>query len=153
VWPQLAAGIAHGEPDDPLANFYFGAFGNNWVDHGEMRRYRDATSFPGIEIDELGGTNFGRLLLEWRLPPLRFRRLGGPNLYCTWASASLFGSAIATELDDPDLRRELYNLGTQLDFKVVLFTNLSATFSLGYARAFESGRPSSGEFMASLKIM
>jgi len=40
-----------------------------------------------------------------------------------------------------------------VDFKIVLFTNLSATFSLGYARAWGDGRDPSDEYMVSLKIM
>ena len=47
LWLQLAAGQSWGDRDDTLANFYFGGFGNNWVDHGEVRRYRDYYSFPG----------------------------------------------------------------------------------------------------------
>ena len=118
-----------------------------------MRRYHDYYSFPGIEINQLGANNFGKLLLEWELPAIRFKRAGIPALYFTWASPALFGSAIATNLDDSEFRRELYNLGAQVDFKMVIFTNLSTTFSVGYARAFESGQPSSNEFMISLKIL
>jgi len=152
LWPQLAAGIADGQADDPLANFYFGAFGNNWVDHGEVRRFREAWAFPGLEIDEVPGRTFGKLLLEWRLPPLRFRRLGVPELYVTWASASLFGGGLVTEIGR-DLQQEAWDLGAQVDLKVVLFTNLSTTLSLGYARAWREDVLSSGEFMVSLKIM
>jgi len=36
---------------------------------------------------------------------------------------------------------------------VVMFTNLSATLSFGYAYAWGGDRPSGTEFMASLKIM
>ena len=152
LWPQLAAGWADGEQDDPLANFYFGGFGNNWVDHGEVRRFRDDYGFPGVEIDELGGTDYGRAMLEWRLPPVRFRRFGTPNVYCTWAGAVLFGGAMTTNLGS-DTEATTVNLGGQVDFKIVLFTNLSATFSLGYARAWGDGRSSSDEYMISLKIM
>ena len=152
LWPQLAAGWADGEEDDPLANFFFGGFGNNWVDHGEVRRFRDDYGFPGVEIDELGGTDYGRAVLKWRLPPARFRRLGAPNLYCTWAGAVLFGGAMLTNLGS-DTETTTVNLGGQVDFKIVLFTNLSATFSLGYARAWGDGRSSSDEYMISLKIM
>ena len=153
LWLRPAAGYSWGDPDNTLSNFYFGAFGNNWVDYQEVRRFQDYDSFPGIEINELEANNFGKLLLEWELPPLRFKRAGIPDLYFTWASPVLFGSAIITNVDDDGSRRELYNLGAQIDFKLVIFTNLSSTFSIGYARAFESGRPSSDEYMISLKIL
>ena len=153
LWLRSALGYSWGDAGNTLSNFYFGAFGNNWVDHQDVRRYREYYAFPGLEINELEANNFGKLLLEWELPPLRFQRAGIPDLYLTWASAALFGSAIVTDIDDDQLRRQLFNLGAQIDFKLVIFTNLSSTFSIGYARAFESGRRSSNEFMISLKIL
>jgi hypothetical protein len=153
VWLRSWAGYSWGDPENTLSNYYFGAFGNNYVDHQEVRRFQQYYSFPGIEINELGGNNFGKLMFEWDLPPLRFKRAGIPALYCTWASAALFGGAIATNLDDSSERRELFNVGAQIDFKLVIFTNLSTTLSVGYARAFESGLPASNEYMISLKIL
>ena len=153
LWLRPAAGYGWGDRDNTLSNFYFGAFGNNYVDHLEVRRYHEYYSFPGLEINELEGNNFGKLMLEWELPPLRFRRAGWPEFYFTWASPAIFGSAIVTDMEDDQLRRELYNVGAQIDLKLVIFTNLSTTLSFGYARAFESGRPSANEFMISLKIL
>ena len=55
-----AAGWGPGdERHEPFANFYFGGFGNNWVDHRDEKRYRESDSFPGLEINEVGGTNYG----------------------------------------------------------------------------------------------
>jgi len=34
LWLRSSAGWANGDASDPYANFYFGAFGNNWVDDG-----------------------------------------------------------------------------------------------------------------------
>ena len=153
LWLRSGAGYGWGDPENTLSNFYFGAFGNNWVDYQEVRRYHEYYSFPGLEINELGASNFGKLVLEWELPAIRFKRAGMPSFYFTWASPALFGSAIVTNLDDSEFRREIYNLGAQIDFKLIIFTNLSTTFSVGYARAFENGRPSSNEFMISLKIL
>jgi len=153
VWLRSAAGYSWGDPENTLSNYYFGGFGNNWVDHQEVRRFQKYYSFPGIEINELEGNNFGKLLLEWDLPPFRFEHAGFSDLYCTWASATIFGSAIATNLDESAFRQELYNIGAQIDFKLVIFTNLSSTFSIGYARAFENGQEDSNEFMISLKIL
>jgi len=153
LWLRPTAGYSWGDRDNTLSNFYFGAFGNNWVDHLEVRRYHEYYSFPGLEINELEGNNFGKLMLEWELPPLRFKRAGWSEFYFTWASTALFGSAIVTDVDDSSIRKELFNIGAQIDFKLVIFTNLSSTLSFGYARAFESGMPSSNEFMISLKIL
>jgi hypothetical protein len=40
------------EPHRAFANFYFGAFGNNYVDHKDEQRYREYQSLPGLEINE-----------------------------------------------------------------------------------------------------
>lgn len=153
LWLRSSAGYSWGNPDNTLSNYYFGGFGNNWVDYKEVRRFREYYTFPGIEINELEGNNFGKLLLEWDLPPLRFKRAGIPDLYCTWASAALFGSVTATDLDDSAVRQKLYNVGAQVDFKLVIFTNLSSTLSFGYARAFSEGGEAANEFMVSLNIL
>jgi len=153
LWLRSSAGYSWGDAENTLSNYYFGGFGNNWVDYKEVRRFREYYTFPGIEINELGGNNFGKLLLEWDLPPWRFKRAGFPDLYCTWASAALFGGVIATNLDDSAVRQKLYNVGAQIDFELVIFTNLSSTLSFGFARAFESGRDAANEFMVSLNIL
>ena len=139
-------------PPEPLNNFFFGGFGNNWVDHKSVARYREHYAFPGIELNALGGTNFGKLLLEWRLPPVRFSRFGSPTFYLNSAHLALFTTGITTNFDDSSLRRTLVNVGAQLDIKLVSFFSLPYTFSVGYAAAFEENERYSDELMISLKI-
>jgi hypothetical protein len=153
VWLRTAAGYAVGSSADPFANFFFGGFGNNWVDHGSERRYRDALRFPGVEIDEIPGKTFAKAMVEWNLPPLRFRRAGFSGLYCTWARLALFGTGLVTNLQDDGLRTVSANAGVQADLKLVLFSNLSTVVSVGYAVAGGPDRRRTGEFMASLKIL
>jgi hypothetical protein len=154
IWMRTALGNSRQERDEVFSNFYFGGFGNNWVDYEEaVKRYREYYSFPGIELNELGGTNFGKILLEWTLPPVRFKRLGVPILYGNWAHLTMFSSAISTNYDNRAIRRTLANFGAQLDFKVVIFSALASTFSLGYAGAIEKNERLSTEFMISLKIL
>ena len=148
-----SAGYSSGDREESLSYFFFGGFGNNWVDHQSVRRYREYYSFPGLELNEAGGTNFTKLMVEWTLPPLRFRSLGVPTVYCNWARLAFFGSGLVTELDDHDLRKEAVSLGAQVDFKLVLFTNLSSTLSFGYAAGVEREGRISREFMVSLKIL
>ncbi|MCK5572941.1 MAG: hypothetical protein KAJ12_09285 [Bacteroidetes bacterium] len=152
IWFRGSAGYSPGDRSESLSYFFFGGFGNNWVDHQSVRRYREYYSFPGVELNEIGGTNFGKVMAEWTLPPLRFRSLGLPSLYCTWARLALFGSGVVTELTDPAFRTEAVSLGAQVDFKLVMFTNLSATLSFGYAAAVLNRGRVSREFMISLKI-
>jgi hypothetical protein len=152
LWVRTAAGKSWGDRDNPFADFFFGAFGNNWIDFQEVRRYHEYYSFPGIDIDEVGANDFGRLTVEWMLPPVHFRRAGVPSLYTNWARLALFSSALATDVGDADFRRTLYDVGAQVDFSMVLFSNLESTFSIGYATAFEKGRRSN-EAMLSLKLL
>ena len=152
VWLHTAAGKSFGDHDNPFANFYFGAFGNNWIDYQEVRRYRDYYSFPGLDLNEIGGTDFAKAGLEWTLPPLRFRRVGVPGLYTNWARLALFSNALTTDITRSESRRHVYDLGAQVDLSLVMFSNLESMFSLGYAVAHEKGR-SSNEVMISLKLL
>jgi hypothetical protein len=153
LWLRTSAGYSPGERNEPFANFYFGGFGNNWVDHAEADRYRNYNSFPGAELDAIGGTNYGKVMLEWTLPPIRFKRFGVPAFYCNWARFALFGSGIATNVDKQEVLQKVVDAGVQVNFKLVLFWSLDSTFSLGYAVAGEGRRHPSDEFMVSVKIL
>ena len=154
IWLRTAAGYSFGDRQESFANFYFGGFGNNWIDHAATyNRYREYYSFPGVALDAIGGTNFGKAVLEWTLPPLRFKRVGVAALYANWLRLAFFTSAIATDVDDSAWRRQLVDAGAQLNVKIVIFSSLESTFSVGYARAMEEGAHPSEELMVSLKIL
>lgn len=156
LWLRTSAGYSFGEREASFANFYFGGFGNNWIDHAaSVNRYREYYSFPGVELNAIGGTNFGKALLEWTLPPLRFKRIGVASLYANWMRLAFFTSAIGTglDVDDESWERKLANVGAQMNIKVVIFSSLESTFSLGYARAMEEGTSATDEVMVSLKIL
>jgi hypothetical protein len=153
LWFRTAAGYAIGSSADPFANFFFGGFGNNYVDHGPERQYRDASRFPGQDFDDIAGKTFTKGMVELALPPLRFRRFGVSGFYCTWARAALFTTGLLTNLQDGEMRTFTANAGVQIDLKMVLFSNLSSVLSFGYAVAGGRGRTMSDEIMASLKIL
>jgi hypothetical protein len=153
LWLRSSAGYSSGDRDEPFANFYFGGFGNNWVDHGEEKRYREWYSFPGFELNEIGGTNFAKSMLEWNLPPIRFRRVGRPGFYLTWARPAVFVTGLLTNLDEAGPRRTVGNVGAQLDFRLNMLSRLDLTLSLGYALAFEDGARPRDEYMVSLKLL
>lgn len=156
VWLRTSAGSAFGDRDDPFANFFFGGFGNNWVDHLSEKRYHEFYSFPGVELNAIGGRNYGKAMVEWLLPPVRFRRAGFPSLYFNWTRIALFSSGLATDLDSASARQTFFNVGGQIDFRLVLFSKLHSTISFGYAAAIEAGQAAedaSTEFMFSLKIL
>jgi hypothetical protein len=153
IWLHGAAGVSSGDRSDPFANFYFGAFGNNWVDYQDAKRFREEYSFPGIELNAIGGTNYGKAQVEWLLPPVRFSNFGSPGLYCNWARVSLFASALSANVDD-DLRRTTTgDIGGQLDFRISFLSSFESTLSIGYAFAAEESQRLNQEFMVSLKLL
>jgi hypothetical protein len=153
LWLRGSAGQSFGDRTQPFGKFYFGGFGNNYVDHQENRRYRESYSFPGMKLNEIGGARYGKLLAEWTLPPLRFRRLGFPIAYANWVQPVLFTGGLIADSDTASPARKLGNIGGQADLKLVLFSNLESTLSVGYAAAFGVNRTPSREFMISLKIL
>ena len=154
IWFRNSAGLAVGDRDDPFANFFFGGFGNNYVDRGDIKRYRLAYAMPGFELNEIGGRDFYRSMIEWNLPPIRFRKVGGPRFYLSWARPALFASTLSTNTSNSALRRNVNSYGGQIDFRFTVLSRLNMTLSLGYAVGSGDGVVGSpDEFMMSLKIM
>jgi hypothetical protein len=153
IWLRSSAGTAFGDRLSPFANFYFGGYGNNWVDYGPEKRYREYYSFPGTQLDEISGKNYAKSTLEWNLPPVRFRRVGTPGFYLSWARPSVFTSGLITNMDDATVRRTVRNAGSQLDLRFSLLSRLDMTLSGGYAVAFGNNLSKHDETMISLKIM
>ena len=153
IWWRNALGGSTGDRDDPLANFFFGGFGNNYVDDGDAKRYREVLSMPGFEIDAIGGRTFAKSMLEWNLPPLRFESLGTPGFYVPWARSALFATALSTDFEDGTVRDTVYNVGLQIDFQMHVMHRLPMMLSFGYAAGFADGDRDDDEFMISLKVL
>jgi len=154
LWFRASAGSAlAGVRNDPFASFYFGGFGNNWVDHRAIRQFRDTEAFPGIDINAVGGSNYGRVQVEWTSPPLRFRRAGTPSFYLRWADLSLFTTGLVTDIDDDTIRRDLASVGAQIDLRLVTLSHLDSTFSFGFATAWGRNLSPNSALMFSFKIM
>lgn len=153
IWWRNAAGGSTGDREDPLANFFFGGFGNNWVDDGEAKRYRDVISMPGFEINAIGGRTFAKSMLELNLPPVRFEAVGTPGFYLPWARSALFATALSTDFEDGDVRQTVYNVGLQIDFQLHVMHRLPMMLSVGYAHGFADGGQDDDELMISLKVL
>ncbi len=153
LWLKGSGGYSPGDPEVSFANFYFGGFQNNYVDHRSIRRFEDFDAFPGLEINQMGGTNFTKLLLEWDLPPVMFRRVGASGSYLTWLRFALFSSGLATNLDDDLLRDGAVNAGIQADLRFTMLSRLDMTLSGGYAVAWLDDARRSDEVMVSLKVL
>jgi hypothetical protein len=152
IWLYNSAGVADGPKDNSLSYWFFGGYGNNYVDDGDIKRYRKFYSFPGFDIDQIAGQDFGKTMLEWNLPPVVFKQVGMPSFYLTWMRASLFAGALITDVNSRD--EETYgSLGIQLDLRFTIVHRLPMTFSVGYAQGYVDGRKFDDEWMLSLKIL
>lgn len=156
-WLRMAVGQNFGNEESALGNQYFGAFGNNYVDHGATYRYRAVSAMPGHEIDAIEAHSFAKATAELNLQPVTFRNLGMLCLYPTQAWMSLFATDLAA---NPWGRQQFNNyvsVGAQLNFQIVLFNYMNTTWSFGFARSFNqrsSGLDRCGnEFMVSLKLL
>ncbi|HVF64645.1 MAG TPA: hypothetical protein VNE58_11685, partial [Casimicrobiaceae bacterium] len=153
LWLRTAAGVASGDRDNTVAPFYLGAFGNNYVDNREIKRYREYYAFPGFGLNELSGLSFARQMVEWNLPPVVFQSVGTPAFHLTWLRSSLFASALWTDPDRSTFRKDYANAGAQFDLRFTVLHWYDMTLSIGYAAGFTGGRRSGSEWMVSLKIL
>jgi hypothetical protein len=154
LWIRSSGGFSPTSVTDPFANFYFGGFGNNWLDHQDEKRYREYSSFPGAEIDEIPGRNFAKSLIEWNLPPVRFKHAGTPGFYVAWMRPAVFAGGLLTNLDASGTAFEkAADLGGQLDFRFGVLSALDMTISIGGATAVRAATGPRNEAMVSVKIL
>lgn len=152
VWVYAAAGAVGGDEDSPLGAVYMGAFGNNYVDDREVKRYREFDSFPGFEINEIEARTYARAVAEVNLPPVRFEDVGVPSLFLSSMRTGVFAGALYAEPRMGD-GRSLQTVGIQTDWNFTVAHRLPMVLSLGYAEGFEDGERQGGEVLISLKIM
>jgi hypothetical protein len=153
LWLYNAAGVADGKRRESLANWYFGAFGNNYVDDREIRRYREHYSFPGFELDEISGQDFFKSILELNLPPLRFEEVGTPSFFMQDLRASLFAGVLMTDPGSSVFDETYSSLGVQIDLAFTIVHRLPMTLSFGFAQGYVDGDKWDEEWMISLKIL
>ena len=153
VWLRSAAGVASGDRSNPVANFYFGSFGNNYVDDGKVKRYREYSSLPGFEIDQISAQSFVREMVEWNLPPVVFESVGSPGFYLNWLRPAVFAAGLWTDPGHTALRKNYASVGTQADLHISVLHWYDMTLSVGYAVGYQGSRRANSEWMISLKIM
>jgi hypothetical protein len=156
VWLRSGASVSAGKRTDPLANFYLGGFGNNYVDSGDnggAQRYRELLSMPGFDLDALSGQSLLKATLEWCLPPLRYAALGSPGLYVSWARPELFASVLETDPGGHTYGRDSSDVGAQLDFQLHVMHRLPMMLSVGVAQGYGGGGLGKTEFMLSFQVL
>lgn len=153
LWIRSAAGLSPQRAGEPFANFYFGGFGNNWVDRGEIKRFRDYFAFPGARLNDIAGRNFVRPLVEWQLPPVRLSGAGTPGFHLSFIRPTLFAGGLITNLDRSAIRRAAMTAGGQVDFRFTMLSALDLTLSMGAGARTQHGRPARREVMVSLALL
>ena len=153
IWLRSAAGVANGDRNSVIANFYFGAFGNNYVDDGSIKRYHDYYSLPGFQINEVSALNYLREMVEWNLPPYVFEAAGTPSFYLTWLRPSLFATGLWADPGSDRHHAEYQNAGGQVDLSFSVLHRYTMTLSAGYAVGREPSGRTENEWMVSLKIL
>nr|MCU0769794.1 hypothetical protein [Burkholderiaceae bacterium] len=153
LWLRNAVGWIDGDRQLANANFYFGSFGNNYLDGGTVRRYRDSSKLPGFGIDAISAQSFVRTLVEWNVTPLVFESAGTPAFHLAWLRPALFATALWTDPNRSASRALYGNVGGQLDLRFSVLHWYETTLSVGYAVGFLEGGQRSSEWMVSLKIM
>ena len=153
VWLRTAGGLSPQRESEPFANFYFGGFGNNYVDRGEIKRFREYYAFPGAALNEIPGRNFVRSLVEWELPPIRFSRAGTPGFYLSFLRPALFAGGLVTNLDRSGIRRTAATAGGQVDLRFTMLSALDMTLSMGAGVRLQQGAPPRREAMVSLALL
>lgn len=152
LWIYAAGGAAGGDVTNPLAAFYLGSFGNNYVDDGEVKRYRDYDAFPGFGIDAITARRFAKGMVELNLPPLRFGNVGTPNFFLSSMRPAIF-SGLLYDVPGVGPSRTLGDIGAQADWNFTVALRLPMVLSIGYAAGLESHHPEHNEVMLSLKIL
>jgi hypothetical protein len=153
VWSRTVAGAASGDRKIAAANYYFGGFGNNYVDNGSIKRYREFYAMPGFDLNAIKGRNFVRQMVEVNLPPANFASLGTQVFHATWARQSIFASSLWTDPNKAAQRKRYSSIGTQIDVRFSVLHWYDMTLSFGYAVGYTGSKRSGDEFMISLKIL
>ena len=151
LWFRTSVGQSFGESDKTNSYFYFGGFGNNYLDYRSAQQYREMSSFPGVSIDEISALNYGKFSTEVNFKPIRFKRFGLKGFYSTYARFTLFGQGLFTNIGNNQPNLNFFSSGVQLDLEIVLFSLLKSTLSFGFARAYGQMLPND-QFMISLKL-
>jgi hypothetical protein len=153
IWLRSAGGFANGDRNNTVANFYFGGFGNNYVDDKSVKRYRNYDKFPGFEIDQISALSFVRTMGEWNITPYVFESVGTPSFYLNWLRPSVFVAGLWADPGNATLRKTYTSLGGQLDLHFSVLHWYDMTLSAGFAAGYTGSQRTGSEWMISLKIM
>jgi hypothetical protein len=129
--------------------FYFEGFGNQLLEEGTNRRYRQIENFPGLADNSQIADRFAKLTVENLFPSVKIGKRFGDS-YLRRADISVFHQRLYSEFEDTDA--QYYNVGFQSNWYFTNFYTINATLSLGFARAWDQAGDSYDEFFLYIKL-
>ncbi len=129
--------------------FYFGGFGNRYVENVDANQYRKTFRFPGVPIYSLIANKFAKIMFEDVLPPVRFSDASIGQHYLSHFNLAFYSQGLWTE---PFKGVKYVDLGGQINFVFRHWYNLESTFSAGIAKAWYN-RGNSWEWFLSIKLL
>jgi len=148
VWMfKFAAGLRHTKKDMAIGRFYFGGFGNRYLENESPMQYRKVFRFPGRRIYSLPGKHFVKFMLENKLPPVWFSSLYIGQHALIRSDLSIYSQTLILE---PTWKGSWIDLGAQINFHFRHWFNLESDLSIGVAKAWNR-YDSSWEWFISFK--
>ena len=153
-WIRSTVGQNFGDSDSSFGNEYFGGFRNNYVDNGAVNRFRTTLSMPGAPIDEICAHAYAKFNGELSFTPIRLNNFGALKCYPNYIQLTTFVNDLMADYwgSERSYKENYISVGAQMNIPLVLFTYMSTTLSVGYARIWGGGLDS-GELMVSLKLL
>ena len=153
-WLRATVGQSFGNSSSSLGNEYFGGFRNNYVDNGPVNRYLSLSAMPGARIDDISAHTYAKFTGDISFCPIRFNNVGSIQCYPNFMQFNVFASDLLTDQwgSDRCYKSNYVSVGAQMNMQLVLFTHMTTTLSIGYARIMSQDLKR-GEFMVSLKLL
>ena len=146
---KLAAGYHYDNENLIQARFYFGGFGNRYVENEEVKQYRKVFRLPGIPIYSLDTDRFVKIMLENNFPPIRFSNLSFSQHFINHLDFSIYSQALIVK---SDVSNKWLDIGIQGNIVFKHWFNLESTFSAGIAKAWWD-KGEDWEWFLSIKLL
>jgi hypothetical protein len=154
IWIRNAAVASPQEPAEPFANFYFGGFGNNYVDHRSEQRYREYYALPGRSSTRSAARNFAKSVgrVESAAGALRRGWYAGVLSHVDAARPSSPAALVTNSSIPAGIRRNGQRMSAaSSDFRLNMLSTLDLTLSVGGADRVRAEAAPRREAMISLK--
>lgn len=133
---KTGAGYHYKNEDLLEAQFFFGGFGNRYVEDEPVKQFEKIFRFPGVPIYSIVTDRFFKVMIENSFPPIRFDNVSIGNHYLKNINLAIYSQALVTGSFQSN---KWIDVGTQINFVFSHWFNLESTISTGIARAWYDG--------------